>query len=86
MITNFKIFEGLKPKFKIGDYVRIHEEKNIEGGWKSKPYKIKKIKYVNRSFLYTLKYVDDDRPMLYRYEESLELIPEYEIYANKYNL
>ena len=76
-----------KPKFKKGQRVRIITKADPINGWKSDPYTIKEIKfdfsYVDGvdNYFYKLEVYD-----IWRNEDTLEAVPDYEIEADKYNL
>ena len=79
-----------EPKFQKGQWVRIIEDYRGKIFWRSKPYKI-----VNYNFNYNSDYcyweyclVDEDPTFskFWRKESVLELVPDYELDAIKYNL
>jgi hypothetical protein len=65
-------------RYNLGDYVRI----KTDYGWKSPIYKIIKINLNDRKYLLETVYGG----FIWRNEDVLELVPDYEIDANKYNL
>jgi hypothetical protein len=79
MITNFKLFENTEPKFNIGDYVYVKNDKT------EKLCKIKEIKDKDPRYKKTFNfYILEEYPYMQVRED--QLIPEYEVNVKKYNL
>ena len=82
-----------EPKFQKGQWVRFIEDYRGKIIWRSKPYKIINLNYnfdltreKNDYWEYCL--VDEDPALskFWRKESVLELVPDYELDAIKYNL
>lgn len=78
------------PKFRKGDWVSVVSFFNNEKIYKSKPYEIVDLNYnignypVKACWEYCLD--DKDSGKFWRKEANLELVPDYELDAMKYNL
>jgi hypothetical protein len=88
---NFKNF-NFRPKFKVGDWVRIVND-SYPDGWQSEPYKVLDVEYrfafnKNNEYIEGHYYFIDTGKggKVWRAEKNLITVPEEELAAIKYNL
>lgn len=81
-LKTYEDINSVSSKFNIGDYVRIINLK--PGLWKSNPYKIINVTITDTRIEYLLD--TNHSGLIWRKEENLKLVPDYELDAEKYNL
>ena len=76
-----------EPKFNKGEWVRVESFVNGLKIYQSKPYKIVNLYYNTDNYNYWEYCLDTiDGGRIWRKEKDLQLVPEYELDAEKYNL
>ena len=73
---------GWRPKYKIGDFVRVINDNYSPGDWRSEPYEIENVRWAAQEY-----YLNTfDGRHIWRKEKNLQLVPDHEVAAIKYNL